>query len=181
MVLIFLLFIGAYVASVVAVGYLIFSPFKTIAKSKPTTGSRIQLTDLLAIFLPLQMGLAFVKYLDLRSSDNTVFSVIVMLIAAIAWFYGLRLLWRTSVRNWLKRIVLLGVVMPLGFVLSVGAMVIIFMTNSIEEIVFRTLLVVALVGGSRALGIWVLASGPESIPSAEDDSDSMLEMDHPQQ
>ena len=162
--------LGIYFATVVAVGYAIFSPFKDIAKRQRTAGSRFQLTDLLAIFLPLQAGLALVQYLDTRSPTKTIISVIVMLIASIAWFYGMRLLWRMDVRNWFKRIVFLGVVMPLGFVLSGSAVLIIFATNSLEEMVFRSLIVVTLVVGIRVLGIWVLGENPQRIPSVEEDA-----------
>lgn len=148
-----------YFAVTVLVGYLIFSPFQHVAAAKRVTSRRFLMSDLLAIFLTFQMGFAGINYLfdDIVwnvSSAVTVSSSLLVL-AFVSWLYGLRLLWRMDVEHWVKRIALLGVVMPGGFVVSGIAFPVLATSTSAFSVMSRLAIIAALVFAIRALVFWV--------------------------
>lgn len=159
MAIIVLLFLLVYFGSVMAVGYAIFSPFKTIVSNAPQRGMRIHLIDILAFFISFQLGFAALNIFDPDINWDvpavTAVTIFLFLICGLAWFYGMRLLWRMNVEKcWLKRIVLLGLVMPIGCVIPAIALPILVSIQTVYEAV-RIPLVLFGVVFIRCLGIWI--------------------------
>ena len=156
-----ILFIGVYVASIMGVGYIIFSPFKTTIASTPIHGKRFQLTDLFGFFLSFQLGFGAIRLFspDLHWDRETVYIVTTALffVAGLAWFYGLRVIWRTNITSAAKRIVLLGFVMPFGLAVPALSLWFLLIIDSTISFVVRLYCIAAATLLLRFLGIWVLA------------------------
>ena len=154
-----ILFLAAYFGFMCATGYLIFSPFKDIIALRASGGLRFAITDLFAAFLPFPIGYAslngFYPDIDWTSRFSAIFCVLTTVIAGIAWFYGMRLLWRMQVDSSFKRITLLGVVMPAGFVLPIVAPPILISVQSIEQLAFCSAVVGGIAIVLRLLAVWV--------------------------
>ena len=119
-------FVGLYFASICAVGYAIFSPFRGVISTPPNGDLRFTMVDLFAMFLPFTIGYAvlsgFYPDFDWNTRLATVFCAAALVITGVAWFYGMRLLWRIREATQIKRFMLLGIVMPVGFVVPVIAL-----------------------------------------------------------
>jgi hypothetical protein len=156
-----LAYLLAYFASVAISGYVVFSPFRVHLESKPAQGGRFQIMDLLAIFIPIQIGLAALKtifadvnwYPELAVLVATAFFVAIFL----AWLYGVRLLSRINVNNAAKRVAFLGVVVPLGFLTCATSFLFLVLAESTAQALVRLLVIVTLLLGLRWLGSWVLS------------------------
>ncbi len=159
MVIMVLLFFAAYILCSAIVAYLIFSPFKFIARTRPNDGARFQITDLLAIFIPFQVGFSSLDLIfpgiNWNASVAMYVCSILMLITGIAWIYGMRLLWRMEVRNWIKRVALLGIVMPAGLVISSTSMPILMSVQSLEQTVIRLFVLSGTIVFLRFVAVWV--------------------------
>ena len=160
MALFAILIIVAYLGSTAGVGYLIFSPYKTVIARKPLHGKRFQLTDLFAFFLSFQLGFAAINLIfpDIRwNTETALFAMaVLLLISGLAWVYGLRIIWRANITAAFKRIVLLGLVMPFGFVISAAFLPLLISVESALWIFARLVCLVSLILLLRYLGVWVL-------------------------
>jgi hypothetical protein len=155
------IFLGAYFASICAVGYVVFSPFKHAIARPPTHDMRFTIVDLLATFLPFTLGHAalngFYPDIDWNTGTSTFFFVTALVITGLSWFYGMRLLSRMRIDQSIKRIVLLGIVMPAGFVVPTVALPILFDVQSVYQLVYRMAIVACVVFGMRLLSLWIRA------------------------
>ena len=170
MALLAILVIAAYFASIAGVGYLIFSPFKKVIARKPLQGKRFQLTDLFAFFLSFQLGFGAINLIfpDIRWNTETALfaTTVLLLITGLAWFYGLRIIWRANTTAVIKRIVLLGLIMPFGFVVSAAVLPLLMSFESTFSFFVRVVSLVSTILLLRYLGVWVLANNDHD-PGAE--------------
>lgn len=166
--LIALAVIVAYLASMVVIGYVIFSPYRMVIRQHPTCNKRYQLTDLFAFFLSFQLGFGVISYAfpDIRwNMETAIFSVtILIIVTGLSWFYGLRILWRANVTSPLKRIILLGLVMPFGFVVPTIALPVVTFPESPIQISIHLVIVLLTTALLRFSGFWVLQ---KTNPAAE--------------
>lgn len=171
----------AYFASGAISGYVVFSPFRFQLQANPIHRGKFQISDLLAVFIPIQIGLASLNtlfadvkwYPVLAILVGTAFSIAV----SLAWLYGLRLLARINVNNAAKRVLFLGVVVPLGFTLSATSFLIVVLAASIPQSLVRLLLIVTILLGLRWLGLWVLSEKTPSLITPAEQGCGNQEMD----
>ena len=159
MALISVIFLGVYFASICAVGYAVFSPFRGIISRPPTGDTRFTVVDLLAVFLPFAIGYAALNGIypdiDWNTRVSTFFGVTALVITSVAWFYGMRLLWRMRVDNSIKRFLLLGILMPAGFVVPVVALPVTIYVESGAQFGYRFSILACIVIVMRMLSIWI--------------------------
>ena len=154
-------FLGVYFALTCAVGYIVFSPFKGVVSMTPRKNMRFTMVDLLAIFLPFTIGYTMLKGLhpgigwDPR--QLTAFCIAALVISGVSWFYGMRLLWRMRIDDSKKRLMLLGVVMPAGFVVPAVAMPILLQSPSWVQFGCRFAAIACTVFVLRILALWIRA------------------------
>ena len=134
---------------------------------------RFPVVDLLATFLPFALGYASLNalYPDIQwnSSNSTFFCVAAAVITGLAWFYGMRLLWRMRVVSAIKRFLLLGIVMPVGFVVPVVALPSMFNVQSGALLGYRFSILTCIVILMRMLSIWIRTEetgDPDETPNA---------------
>ena len=154
-----LLILCVYLASVVSIGYAIFSPFLPDIKRKPTAIFRFQLTDLFGVTILLQIVIAGFMFLfpDVKWDTEIaiVVSVSILLIVGAFAFYGMRLLWRMNIEFWFKRIVLLVVVVPFGSALAIVGLPLLLSVTSYQDAVIKLMIVGIGIGVVRMLVKWV--------------------------
>ena len=166
MLLTFLAILLLYVFSIATIGCIIFSPLIPIAGREPLEGARYQLTDLLAFYFPLQLGFAALNFLfpDIRWNFEIGLGAVLclLLLSGLSWFYGMRILWRSNTASPLKRIALLGIAMPFGFIVPTLALPILIGFGGSVIVFFVKLIVLAsVVVLLRGLLIWTIG---DSIP-----------------
>ena len=163
MALFAIFFLAFYFASVCGLGYIVFSPFKVVAAAAPSKDMRFGLVDLLAIFPPFAMGYSalnrFFPDIDWSTNRLIFFCVVAFVITGVSWFYGMRLLWRMRIDSSIKRIVLLGIVMPAGFVVPAVALPVLIDVQSAGQFGYRFAVLVCIIFAMRILASWVRAGG----------------------
>ena len=164
--------ISLYLGSIFLVAKLIFGPFREIMRRPAFKGFHFQLTDILALFIPFQIGYGAVEILapDIRWNVPTTIGFVLPLaaITGLAWFYGLRLIWRMGFVSWLQRIVLLGWVMPATFVMAAIWFPVICASMSILDLILRIAGSVILIGGTRLAVFWILRADISKHQSTRD-------------
>ena len=161
MALIAVLFLAVYFASICAVGYVVFSPFKAALSAKPSEDMRFTVMDILAAFMPFAIGYAslngFYPDIDWNTDTSTLFCVVALVITGVSWFYGMRLLKRLRTDDTIRRIVLLGIVMPAGFVVPVVTLPILINVQWGAQSGYRFAVLVCIIYALRILTLWIRA------------------------
>ncbi|MCP4094762.1 MAG: hypothetical protein GY880_27785 [Planctomycetaceae bacterium] len=172
MILILPILVAVYFASVFVIGHIVFSPLKSDASKPPTPGVRFQLTDMLAIFFPFQLGFAainlFLPDIQWNVAIAIATTIVLLLITGLTWIYGMRLLWRMKVHQAKKRVALLGIVMPIGCVLSATALPILASVHSLYDFLFRAAAVLFMSWILRRLVVWIRSNQFAQDPTAPD-------------
>jgi len=159
-VLLSLLYLGGYIITTMAIGCAIFSPIRHVISHAPLPGNRVQTIDMFALPIPLQIGLALLSQSESVRWNVYSFSMAFVVLSAISvviWCYGQRILRRTTVVDWRKRLAMLGVVMPLGLITAttVGPLSIASVFNGNPT--YTVLVSVAIVLFLRFTVIWAVA------------------------
>jgi len=111
-----------YMAISFFIGWAIFSPFADLENIDRWTFAQIEMSDVLSVFLPVSFLLAFVTWaLEATSVAFIGWSIIAAAIFIFAFFgfaVGLYLLAKMNHKPPLKRMVLIGVIIPAGILLT---------------------------------------------------------------
>ena len=106
------------------IGWAIFSPFAFIEDLQQWSFARIEITDLLALFLPFSLVLALVNFTVPKDTFTVpVIALVLGAVTVLALFglvVGLFLLAKMNRTTPAKRMTMIGVVIPLGFVLTIA-------------------------------------------------------------
>ncbi|MEM7785265.1 MAG: hypothetical protein AAF623_18090 [Planctomycetota bacterium] len=159
MMLIGLIVLALYLPTCFLCGYIIFSPLQSLVR-KPPAQRKYMMSDMLAFFFPFQFGFIGLNFFfpdtqwDYRASAISIF--IILIISVISWFYGIRILWRAEMIDWKRRIALLGVLMPTGFVISAIAFPAAVSSSDWIGIAIRSAIFAAIVFSLRRLAIWFM-------------------------
>ena len=146
------------------IGWAIFSPFAVIEDLKVWSFSKIQTSDLFAIFLPTGFLLALANWITplakLPVIALSAIAVTILLFSASALFTGLFLLAKMEKKPPLKRITLIGAVIPLGALLSlIWIMFPVYaFASSIFYAMAATLAVAPITMALRLLSSWLCKS-----------------------
>jgi len=150
-----------YMAISFSIAWAIFSPLAEIEGLHQWTFARIETGDLLAIFVPLSSLLAFANWatsafeIPMLGLTLIVASIGVFTLAGL--FAGLFLLAKMSYRPVVKRMAMIGVVIPLGSLLTLAwfALPIIAIAESVLYAIPATIAVVPITMMLRSLCEWV--------------------------
>lgn len=140
-------------------GYFVFIPLKRVASRPAGDVGRFQLIDLLALFVPFQIGLGGLQWLypdrQWEWRELMGLGLASLLVGVVPWFYGMRFLWRMSIQNSLKRLLFLGLYLPCGcfFPFATGALLL--GAENPGSFALRILIVVVIGCGLRYLVTWV--------------------------
>lgn len=150
-----------YIAVSFAIGWAIFSPFSRFEDLGRLTLDRLATSDLLAMFLPISLQLTVAKWtltLETLSVWTLVAAAVTMLMfTTCGLVVGLFLLDKMSRTTSLKRIAVIGVIIPLGAMLTIAWIAFPFIgyAYSISYTIPATLSVVLATLLLRWLSVWV--------------------------
>lgn len=143
------------------IGWVIFEPFFRNDESESLARADLAITDLLAISLPISVLFASVTWMmPARIRSLEVQAVVItsgLLFAAVALTLGLILVPRTFHLTFLKRMAIVGVIAPLGILLTIGwvGFLIWSWSYSILYLAPSSMAIAAAIAGLRILGVWV--------------------------
>ena len=150
-----------YMAISFLIGGVIFSPFTAIDDLDDWTFAKIKTVDIFALFIPMCLLLALTTWgFQLESLPKAIVVCIVATIVVfvlLAFFAGLFVLAKLQNPAPLRRLVLIGLIMPLGAFLTLAwiAVPLLAYAGSIYYSLPATLSFIPLTLGLRALSAWV--------------------------
>lgn len=113
-----------YMAISLLIGWTVFAPFAEIEELDEWTFAKIEISDILAIFLPICAILALSTWLFQATSTSfitmTLIAVTILLFILFAFVTGLFLLAKMDKPPASKRMATIGIIIPLGTVLSLA-------------------------------------------------------------
>lgn len=149
-----------YMAISLAIGWAVFSPFSSIDDFDSISFSKIELVDLLACFLPVTILLSLtLSLLPDESQTPIVLSLVTLFIfvyVVLALGLGLFLLDKMPDATPFQRLILNGIVLPIGSLLTIAwvAIPIFARSYSIFGAILGVFVVVALTLVLRFLSSW---------------------------
>ncbi len=153
------LFLLLYFLTAICVAYAIFSPILNIPTVHSKDRVRLQLVDMFAAPLPFAIFFAAFNWFLADIGWYPLLAIVVVLAVALAFLAafvcGMRVLSRMNVRSGLKRVAILGLVMPLGFVMSATSILVVLSADSVQHSFVRLTLVIGIVVCLRGLASWV--------------------------
>lgn len=154
-----------YLGISAVIGWVIFEPFfrdgVVGSSADPPPPAGVAITDLMAVVVPLGVSFAWAGWAMPEAIRSPTVQAIVIglmtLFAAAAWVLGLFLLPPASRGVFLKRMAVVGIISPLGIVMTVGWIGFILWAGgySILALVPSTVGVAACSAGLRVLSVWV--------------------------
>jgi hypothetical protein len=154
-----------YMAVSFLIGWTIFAPFASVDDLHRLTFSRFEISDLFAIFLPLSVMLVMLKWAIPISSLSipalTAVSVVVLGMVIAVFAVGLFLLAKLQQTTSMRRIAVIGVLVPVGALLTFAWVVLPLWayTHSILFAIPATLVVLPITLALRGLSSWVCQTG----------------------
>jgi len=113
-----------YLAISFLIAWAIFSPFAEIDDLHDWTFAKIELSDLFAIFLPCSFLLSLLKWAtagdDLPTLAWTLIGASILLLSIFGFVTGLFLLAKMNQKPPLKRMAIIGVIVPIGSLLTLA-------------------------------------------------------------
>lgn len=150
-----------YMAVSFAIAWAIFAPFAALTNLRQWSFSPIQTSDLLATFVPLSLLLALGAWVDppaeLRAFVWLATIALVVAFAGGGLLGGLYLLAKMESQSVLARMVLIGLVIPLGALLTMAwiSIPLVAYAHSMFLAIPATLAIVPMTYGLRALSCWI--------------------------
>ncbi len=153
-----------YMAISFIIGWAIFSPFADLEGLDTWTFARIEMSDLFGVFVPVSLLFACATW-TLETANVAVvgWSIVatgIFLFSFFGFFAGLYLLAKMNQTAPLKRMALIGIVIPLGSLLTVTwfAIPIVAMGSSFVYAIPAAVAVVPITLALRWLSSWVCSS-----------------------
>jgi hypothetical protein len=143
------------------IGWLIFAPFFRLHQSEPLSRSRVAISDLFAMSLPVGILLSLAKWMTPVSNLSLLTQVIgiiaTLAFAATTLTVGLFLIPKTFEVTFLKRIAVVGIIAPFGILLTVAWIGILTWAciYSVMYLAPAMIAVAAITFGLRMLTLWV--------------------------
>jgi len=150
-----------YIAVSFAIGWAVFSPFLKFDDLSRLSLDRITTSDLLAIFLPLSVLLTVARWTLPEDAVSVwvllLIGVLILGFAFLALVAGLFLLDKMGATNSFKRMAIIGVIVPMGSLLSIAwiAFPFVALAYSVPYAIAATVSVVIVTLLLRGLSEWV--------------------------
>ena len=147
-----------------SIAWAIFSPFAEVDGLNEWTFARLETSDLLAIFLPVCFLLATLKLATptdtLSALTLGTIAIVIVLFSAAGLVSGLYLLAKMRKTSSAKRMAIIGIIMPLGSLLTIMwvALPLMALAGSILFAIPAAVAVVPLTWSLRILSKWVCDS-----------------------
>lgn len=150
-----------YMAISFIIGWAIFSPLADLEGLDTWTFARIEMSDLLGVFVPVSLLFACATW-DLRATNVAVFgwsivATAIILFAFLGFAAGLYVLAKMKPTAPLKRMALIGIVIPMGSLLTVSwfAIPIFAMASSFVYSIPAAVAVIPITLALRWISNWV--------------------------
>lgn len=153
-----------YMAISFIIGWAIFSPFADLEGLDMWTFARIEISDLLGVFVPVSLLFACATWTletaNVRAIGWSIVASGIFLFAFLGFGAGLYLLAKMKQTAPLKRMALIGIVIPMGSLLTVTwfAIPVVAMASSIVYSIPAAAAVVPITCAFRWLSHWVCRS-----------------------
>ncbi|MEM7474754.1 MAG: hypothetical protein AAF483_07165 [Planctomycetota bacterium] len=150
-----------YLATTGLIGWLVFGPFFQLNETQPLSLSKVAISDLLAVSLPVGALFSFTRWLLPPESQSTWVQLIVFFsnlsFAAGSLITGLLLMPKKFQIPFLKRITVVGIIAPFGILTTAGWIVFLVWAGqySVMLLAPAMLFIAALTFGLRLLTLWV--------------------------
>ena len=150
-----------YLAISFLIAWAVFSPFAKLDDLHEWTFARIETSDLLAVFLPFSVLLGMVTWatptVTITALGWSLIAAAIFLFTLFSFVVGLYLLVKMHQTPSLKRMALIGVIIPTGALLTLAWFVIPFaaFTSSILYAIPAAAAIIPVTFALRLLSIWV--------------------------
>ena len=149
-----------YMAISFSIGWAIFSPFAQLEEILDLTFSKVETSDLFGLFLPISFLLAAATWTT--TADVFEFWVVLVVTSGIVLFafssllLGLFLFSKMSQPSPLRRMVVIGIIIPFGSLLSIAwfLLPLVAFSTSVFMAIPGTLMIVPATLGLRTLSWW---------------------------